>query len=108
MVSYPNKLFTGWCSNEGNTKSNILHYHIYTVRDIYTHDGELITEEITTLEKYFDIDNISKDDPYYLISATFKLNIPSGPIKISTTNHLKDAINIVEQITGNKVIEYEK
>jgi hypothetical protein len=28
MVNYPNRLFKGWCSNEGNKRSNFLHYHI--------------------------------------------------------------------------------
>lgn len=107
MVTYPNKMFNGWCSNEGNTRSNILHYHIYTLRDISDLNGGTIPEEVYTLEEYFNFDNLSKSEPYYAIYATFKFNIPRGPIKVFETEDLKTAIFIIEQLTGNKVIENE-
>jgi len=46
MVSYPNRLFKGWCSNEGNPRSHILHYNIYTVRNITDYAGGTILEEV--------------------------------------------------------------
>lgn len=107
MVSYPNKLFRGWCSNEGNTRSNILHYHIYTLRDISDLNGGTIPEEVHVLEEYFNFDNLGLSEPYYAIYGTFKFNVPRGPIKIFETEELKVAIYIVEQLTGNKVIEDE-
>jgi len=105
MVTYPNKLFKGWCSNEGNTKSHILHYHIRTLRDISDLNGGTIPEEVYTLEEYFNFDNLSKNEPYYAIYGTFKFDIPKGPIKIFETYDLRVAIDILQQITGNKVIE---
>lgn len=108
MVSYPNKLFKGWCSNEGNKNSLILHYVIYTLRDITDYNGGTIPEEINTLEEYFNFDGLSKSDPYYAIYGTFKLKVARGPIKIFETEDLKSAIFIVEQLTGNKVVENEK
>jgi hypothetical protein len=107
MTSYPNKLFRGWCSNEGNDKSHILHYHIYTLRDITDYNGGHIPEEVTTLEEYYNLDDMAKDEPYYAIYGTFKLDIPKGPIKIFETGELRSAIFIIEQLTGNKVIENE-
>lgn len=107
MVSYPNKLFRGWCSNEGNSKSHILHYHIYTLRDITDYNGGSIPDEVTSLEEYFNMDGMSKAEPYYAIYGTFKFDIPRGPIKIFETEDLKAAIFIVEQLSGNKVIEDE-
>lgn len=107
MISNPNRLFTGWCSNEGNSKSSILHYHIYTIRDISDYNGGFIPEEISTLEEYFNIDGMSIGEPYYAIYGTFKFDIPRGPIKIFETEDLKVAIYIIEQISGNKVVENE-
>jgi hypothetical protein len=107
MVSHPNKMFRGWCSNEGNQRSNILHYHIYTIRDITDYNGGVIPEEVNALEEYFNIDGLAKSEPYYAVYATFKMNIPRGPIKIFETEELRSAIFIIEQLTGNKVIENE-
>ena len=105
MTSYPNKLFKAWCSNEGNARSTILHYHIYTLRDITDYNGGSIPEEVNTLEEYFNFDNLAKSEPYYAIYGTFKFDVPRGPIKIFETEDLKSAVYILEQLTGNKVIE---
>lgn len=105
MVSYPNKLFRGWCSNEGNERSHILHYHIYTLRDITDYNGGSIPDEVNSLEEYYNLDGLTKGDPYYAIYGTFKFNISRGPIKIFETDELKVAILVVEHLSGNKVIE---
>jgi hypothetical protein len=108
MAGLPNKLFRGWCSNEGNTRSRILHYQIVTIRNIKDYDGGFIPEEVKTLEEYFNLDDISTDEePYYAIYGTFKLDVPRGPIKIFETDELRVAIFVVEQLTGNKVREDE-
>lgn len=106
MVSYPNRLFKGWCSNEGNPRSRILHYHITTVRNINDYNGGMVLDEINSLEEFFNIDNLSEDEePFYIVSGTFKFDIPRGPIKIFETNELRVAVFVVESLTGNKVIE---
>lgn len=107
MVSYPNRLFKGWCSNEGNPRSHILHYHIYTLRDITDYNGGSLPEEVSSLEEYFNVDGMSKSDPYYAIYGTFKLDIPRGPVKIFETEELRVAVYVVEQLTGNTVKEDE-
>lgn len=107
MTSYPNRLFRGWCSNEGNKRSHFLHYHIYTLRDITDYNGGSIPEEVASLEEYFNIDDMSKGDPYYAIYGTFKLDIPRGPVKIFETAELRVAVFIIEQLSGNKVQEDE-
>lgn len=107
MVSYPNRLFTGWCSNEGNKNSSILHYNIYTVRDINDYNGGTLIEEIYTLEEYFNTDELGVGEPYYAIYGSFKFDIPKSPVKIFETDDLKSAIYIVEILSGNKVIENE-
>jgi hypothetical protein len=107
MVSYPNKYFKGWCSNEGNKRSNILHYHIYTLRDISDYNGGTIPEEVNSLEEYFNVDGLGLNESYYAVYATFKMDIARGPIKIFETPDLKVAVYIVEQLSGNKVKEDE-
>lgn len=106
-MSIPNRLFKGWCSNEGNPRSHILHYHVTTVRLINDYNGGSVLDEVSSLEEYFNIDGISTDEPYYLVTATFKINIPRGPIKVLETPDLKIAIFVVESLSGNKVIENE-
>lgn len=105
MVSYPNRLYKGWCSNQGNSRSHIMAYHIITVRDLKGPDGERIPDEIKTLEEYFNLDNLTDDDPYYAVYGTFKIDIPRSPTKIFETDSLRIAIFILEEMTGNKVIE---
>lgn len=105
MVSIPNRLFKGWCSNEGNQRSHVLHYHIVTSRLINDYDGGSVNDEINSLEEYYNIDGIGLSDPFYTVSATFKMDIPRGPIKIFETDELRVAVYIVEQLTGNKVME---
>jgi len=107
MASCPNRLYKGWCSNEGNSRSHILHYHIYTIRDISDLNGGTIPEEVNSFEEYFDVDGLSKSEPYYSVLGTFKFDVPKGPIKIFETDELRLAIYIVEQLTGNKVKEDE-
>ena len=105
MGSHPNKLFNGWCSNEGNTRSHILHYTIRTVRDLPDYEGGSIPEEVKTLEEYFNLDEESIGEPYYCVYATFKFDVPRGPIKIFESEDLRTAIFVVENLSGNKVQE---
>ena len=107
MVSYPNRYFKGWSSNEGNPRSHILHYHIDTVRDISDYNGGLIPEEVNSLEEYFNVDGIGIDEPYYMVTGTFKFDFARTPIKILETSELKIAIDVVEQLTGNVIREDE-
>jgi hypothetical protein len=107
MVSYPNRLYRGWCSNEGNKRSHILHYRICTVRDITDYNGGTIPEEVNSLEEYFNIDDFGIDEPYYIVYGSFKFDFVRSSIKIFETSDLKIAVDIVEQLTGNKVQEDE-
>jgi hypothetical protein len=108
MTSIPNRFYRGWCSNEGNGNSHILHYIIETIRDLSDYEGGVIPEEVKSLEEYFNIDGEGVNEPYYAIYGTFKHDIPRGRIKIFETPDLKVAIFIVEQLTGNKVKEIDE
>ncbi len=105
MGSIPNRFYRGWCSNEGNPRSHILQYLISTVRDISDYAGGTIPEEVNSLEEYFNLDEESVDEPYYAVYATFKFDFARGPVKVFVTDDLREAIFLVESLTGNKVIE---
>jgi hypothetical protein len=105
MSTYSNRFFRGWCSNEGNPRSHILHYHISTIRDLPDYEGGLIPEEVKSLEEYFNLDEEAEGEPYYAVYATFRFDIKRGPIKIFEGDDLKTAIFIVENLSGNKVQE---
>jgi len=105
VASIPNRFYKGWCSNEGNPRSHILHYHISTIRDLSDYEGGTIPEEVNSLEEYFNLDQEAIGDPYYAVYATFRFDIQRGPIKIFEGDDLKTAIFIVENLSGNKVIE---
>lgn len=105
MGSIPNRFYSGWCSNAGNPRSHVLHYIIRTIRNISDYEGGIIPEEVKTLEEYFNLDEQANEDPYYAIYITFKFDIPKGTIKVFETNDLKTAIFVVEELSGNKVIE---
>jgi hypothetical protein len=100
-----NRIFKGYCENTGNERSNILLYDILTVRDIYDYDREIIPETVDTPEEYFNLDNLGVDEPYYAVYATFRSDNKS--IKIFESNELRSVIFVVEQLTGNEVIENE-
>jgi hypothetical protein len=105
MGSIPNRFYKGWCSNEGNSRSHILHYHICTIRDLPDYEGSTIPEEVISIEEYFNLDEEGIDEPYYAVYATFKFDFKRGPIKIFTTNELREAVFLVESLTGNRVLE---
>lgn len=105
MNSTPNRLFKGWCSNEGNPQSHILHYEIITVRKLSDDRMDYYVEEVKTLEEYYNMDGMAIDDPFYSVVATFKLNVPRGSLKLFESDDLKSAIFIVQELSGNKVVE---
>lgn len=98
-----NRIFKGYCENTGNERSNILLYDILTIRDIYGFDGEIIPETVDDAEEYFNLDNLSASNPYYAVYATFKTK--HRQIKIFESDELRSVIFVVEQMTGNKVVE---
>lgn len=100
-----NRIFKGYCENTGNERSNILLYDILTIRNIYDYDREVIPEIVDNAEEYFNLDGLGASDPYYAVYATFKTK--HRPIKIFESDELRSVIFVVEQMTGNSVIENE-
>lgn len=106
MASYPNRLFHGWCSNNGNSKSHFRHYIIDTVQDINDYDGNTIRDSITHMEDYY-VSESRIGEPYYIVYGSFKLDFDQSSKVIGTFDTLKEAIELVEHMSGNTIQETE-
>lgn len=104
MVSYPNRFFHGWCSNEGNPRSHFSHYIIETVHDLMDYEGGTIPETIKRMEDYYIFDE-RIDEPYYVIYGSLKSDFKQSTKFIAAFEELKRAIQLVQHFTGNEIIE---
>ena len=107
MSENRNRFYHGYCKNTGNLKSNIQYYIIETVKNISDYSGRTIVETVIKMEDfYFDEERIG--DPYYAVYGTLKAGFNKPSILIGTFTSLNRAIDLVENITGNYMIETEQ
>jgi len=106
MVSYPNRFFHGFCSNLGNSKSHFSKFIIETAHDITDYDGGTIIETIKRMEDYYFCDE-RVGEPYYLVHGILKPDFRHSVKFIAASDTLKNAIELVEHLSGNDVIETE-
>lgn len=104
MIENHNRFYHGYCRNTGNARSNIQHFIIETVKNIPDYTGGSIVETVNEMEDfYFDDERIG--DPYYAVYATLKAGFNRPSILVATFTSLARAIDLVENITGNYMIE---
>ena len=106
MVSYPNRFFHGFCTNLGNNKSHFSKFIIETAHDISDYDGGTIIETVTRMEDYY-LNTERIGEPYYLIHGTLKPDFKQTVKFIAAFENLKQAIELVQCLSGNDVIETE-
>ena len=107
MLDKHNRFFHGFCKNTGNNSSNFSFYIIETVRNISDYNGGIIVETVNKIEDfYFDDNRIG--EPFYAVFGTFKDNLNRSSMLIGTFENLSQAIDIIENITGNHVRETEQ
>ena len=104
MTTQPNRFFHGFATNDGNPKSHVKRFYIETVHDIKDYNGESIIERVSRMEDYY-LSNERIDEPYYVVYASLKEHINESSKVIGAFEQLKMALNLVEHLTGNKVIE---
>lgn len=104
MTTHPNRFFHGFCSNLGNSKSHFSKFIIETAHDITDYDGGTIIETIKRMEDYYVCDE-RKGEPYYLIHGTLKPDFKQNSKFIAAFDSLKQAISLVESLSGNAIIE---
>jgi hypothetical protein len=104
MTTYPNRFFHGFCSNHNNPYSHIQYFVIDSIKDLPDHEGGAIPETIRLMEDYY-LDTEILGEPYYAVYAVLKDGYEKNIIPVMTTDSLKEAIFLIESITGNKVTE---
>lgn len=105
-MSNPNRFFHGFCSNLGNLKSRFSRFIIETAHDITDYEGGTIIETVTRMEDYYFCDE-RKGEPYYLIHGILKPDFKSSVKFIAAFDSLKQAIELVENLSGNNITETE-
>lgn len=103
MIS-KNRFYQGYCLNSGNKSSHFRLYKIETEREITDYEGGTIIESIKSTEDYWD-DTEAVGDPFYTIYGSFKIDFVQSSLKITSTDSLQEAINLVEHLSGNKISE---
>jgi len=106
MVSCPNRFFHGFCPNMGNARSHFSKFIIETAHDITDYEGGTIIETVIRMEDYYFSDE-RVGDPYYLIHGTLKPDFKQKVRFIAAFDNLKQAIELVESISGNNITETE-
>ena len=106
MVSCPNRFFHGFCPNMGNARSHFSKFIIETAHDITDYEGGSIIETVMKMEDYYFCDE-RVGEPYYLIHGTTKPDFKQQVKFIAAFDRLKQAIELVEILSGNTVIETE-
>jgi hypothetical protein len=90
----------------GNARSHFSKFIIETAHDITDYEGGTIIETVIRMEDYYFSDE-RVGDPYYLIHGTLKPDFKQKVRFIAAFDNLKQAIELVESISGNNITETE-
>ena len=102
MVSVPNKLYYGVCYNANNPHSHFRYFSINTVRNKSDGNDQYI-DAIQTKDEYYTYDRNLYGDPFYQVYGSFKIDFAQTGMIITETDDLEYAINLVENLTGEKI-----
>lgn len=106
MASCPNRFFHGFVTNNGNFKSHFSKFIVETAHDITDYEGGTIIETIQRMEDYYFCDE-RIGEPYYLIHGTLKPDFKQSVKFVAAFDSLKQAISLVESLSGNTIVETE-
>ena len=101
----PNKLCNAFVLNT-NSKSVIRGFEIVTCREMNDYIGGSIIQEIKTADDFLDTYVFAYDDPFYRIFAVYKKDYFRARRAIADFYHIKEAMTLLEEITGNPVHIY--
>ena len=104
MKTHPNRFFHGYSDNKENLKSKFSHFIIETVKHISDYEGGSILETVRTMEDYY-LDDQIIGDAFYHVYGVYKSSYKNSSVLISEIDRLADAILLVENLTGNTIIE---
>ncbi len=95
------KLYRGIVKgNTNNPHPRFRFVVVDTVKELQDHNGNWYTE---SLDSYEDCMISDPDQIFYLVYGSFHMEYPQTGIEISGTDNLEKAINIAENIMGQKI-----
>ena len=107
MVSIPQRFFRGTAQSSKSYKHpNFCFILIDTVKEIQDDDGFWYAESFDS-KKDFLLHDKDWGDVFYGVYGSYWIDIPKGPIKITETYDLDEAIKVAEAIMGTKVVQVE-
>ena len=100
-----NRLCNAFVLNTNN-KSVIKGFEIVTCREMNDYNGGTIIQELKTAEDFLDTDEFAYDDPFYRVFAVYKKDYFRTRKAIADFYDIKEAMTLLEEITGNPVHIY--
>lgn len=105
MVKIPNRFFRGVVHSHSDFKHpNFRFIIVDTVKDVQDEFGEWYTDSFESKVDFL-LHDTSLGEIFYGVYGSYWIDIPKGPLKITETQNLEEAINIAQEIMGNKIIE---
>lgn len=105
MVSLPNRFYRGVVYSDPDFKHpNFRFIIVDTVKEVQDEFGEYYLDSFENLTEFLLHDH-TISNTFYGVYASYWIDIPKGPIKITETQNLTEAINIAQEIMGNSIIE---
>ena len=89
-----------------NDKSPIVGFEITTCREFNDYEGGTIIHEVKTAEDFLDTDEFGLDEPFYRIFAVYKKDYYKTRMAIGDFYEIKEAMNFISDLTGEKVTIY--
>ena len=83
---------------------NFKYIIIDTVKELSDEFGEYYVESFQNAEEFLGHDH-DLYNTFYGVYAFYWLDIPKGPLRITETLHLEEAINIAQEIMGNNIVD---
>ena len=100
-----NKFYKGIVYSPTDFKHpNFKYIIIDTVKELSDEFGEYYVESFQNAEEFLCHDH-DLYTTFYGVYAFYWLDIPKGPLRITETLHLEEAINIAQEIMGNNIVD---
>lgn len=105
MVNSPNRFYRGIVHSPLDFKHPNFRFMIVdTVKEVSDEFGEYYLDNFENKTDFLLHDH-TISNTFYGVYASYWIDIPKGPLKITDTTDLKEAINIAEEIMGNKIVD---
>lgn len=105
MVNIRNRFYRGVVhSPDGFKHPNFRFLIVDTVKDVQDEFGEWYTDSFESKTEYL-LHDFALGDVFYGVYGSYWIDIPKGPIKITETKNLQEAIHIAQEIMGSEIIE---